>query len=191
MEKSSRSSSDLLGEEKSNENSNENSREKEKDDESDGDKLSREKKVMNVMEINLVEKEKVMKVSAQSDEKEEDGIKSSPDYVKIISNGTYKFKTNLNVCGFYDSRINARVDFGVQFVEFRKILIAQNIENDLKKSCFGHFLKLNKDAVVQLPMKLVHGLNLRHIFSEKKKEVWIDYNGLSICFGINEFAIGL
>ncbi|KAG5589451.1 hypothetical protein H5410_039965 [Solanum commersonii] len=38
-------------------------------------------------------------------------------------------------------------------------------------------------------MKLVHGLCLRRIYSEKKKEVWIDYNGLPLCFGINEFAI--
>ncbi|KAK4737533.1 hypothetical protein R3W88_001230 [Solanum pinnatisectum] len=37
-------------------------------------------------------------------------------------------------------------------------------------------------------MKLVHDLNLRRIFSEKKKEVWIDYNCLPICFGI-EFTI--
>jgi len=93
------------------------------------------------------------------------------------------------VCGFYDSRINARVDFGVQFVEFRKILITQNIENDFKKSCFGHCLKLDKDVAVKLPIKLVHDLNLCRIFSEKKKEVWIDYNALQICFGINEFAI--
>jgi len=25
-------------------------------------------------------------------------------------------------------------------------------------------------------------------FFKRKKEVWIDYNGLPICFGINEFA---
>ncbi|KAH0697705.1 hypothetical protein KY289_015187 [Solanum tuberosum] len=46
-----------------------------------------------------------------------------------------------------------------------------------------------EEEAVQLPMKLVHGLCLRRIFSEKKKEVWIDYNGLPLCFGINEFAI--
>ncbi|KAH0669092.1 hypothetical protein KY289_023585 [Solanum tuberosum] len=46
-----------------------------------------------------------------------------------------------------------------------------------------------EEEAVQLPMKLVHDLCLRRIFSEKKKEVWIDHNGLPLCFGINEFAI--
>jgi len=176
MEKNSKNNSDLSGEEKSDENSNENSSEEKKDGESHGDESSREEQ--------SEESE-----SEQSDEKEEEGIESSPNYVKIISNDKYKFKTHLSVSGSYDSRINARVGFGAQFVEFRKILIAQKIENDFKKSCFGHFLKLDQSVAVQLPMKLVHGLCLRRIFSEKKKEVWIDYNGLPLCFGINEFAI--
>ncbi|KAG5596259.1 hypothetical protein H5410_037491 [Solanum commersonii] len=176
MEKNSKNNSDLSGEEKSDENSNKNSSEEKKDGESHGDESSREDQ--------SEESE-----SEQSDEKEEEGIESSPNYVKIISNDKYKFKTHLSVSGSYDSRINARVGFGAQFVEFRKILITQKIENDLKKSCFGHFLKLDQSVAVQLPMKLVHGLCLRCIFSEKKKEVWIDYNGLPLCFGINEFAI--
>ncbi|KAG5600376.1 hypothetical protein H5410_031746 [Solanum commersonii] len=176
MKKNSKNNSDLLGEEKSDENSNENSSEEKKDGESHGDESSREEQ--------SEESE-----SEQSDEKEEEGIESSPNYVKIISNDKYKFKTHLSVSGSYDSRINARVGFGAQFVEFRKILIAQKIENNFKKSCFGHFLKLDQSVAVQLPMKLVHGLCLRCIFSEKKKEVWIDYNGLPLCFGINEFAI--
>ncbi|KAG5616698.1 hypothetical protein H5410_016522 [Solanum commersonii] len=163
-------------EEKSDENSNKNSSEEKKDGESHGDESS-------------TEEQSEESESDQSDEKEEEGIESSPNYVKIISNDKYTFKTRLSVSGSYDSRINARVGFGAQFVEFRKILIAQKIENDFKKSCFGHFLKLDQSVVVQLPLKLVHGLCLRRIFSEKKKEVWIDYNGLPLCFGINEFAI--
>lgn len=69
------------------------------------------------MYIILMEKKKDETESEQSIEKEED-IESSLDYVKIIFNGTYKIKTHLNVSGSYDSRINARVDFGVQFFEF-------------------------------------------------------------------------
>ncbi|KAG5605098.1 hypothetical protein H5410_026590 [Solanum commersonii] len=176
MEKNSKNNSDLLGEEKSDENSNENSSEEKKDGESHGNESSREEQ--------SEESE-----NEQLDEKEEEGIESSPNYVKIISNDKYKFKTHLSVSGSYDSRINARVGFGAQFVEFRKILIAQKIENNFKKSCFGHFLKLDQSVAVQLPMKLVHDLCLRRIFFEKKKEVWIDYNGLPLCFGINEFAI--
>ncbi|KAH0684742.1 hypothetical protein KY289_022494 [Solanum tuberosum] len=144
MEKNSKNNSDLSGEEKSDENSNENSSEEKKDGESHGDESSREEQ--------SEESE-----SEQSDEKEEEeGIESSPKYVKIISNDKYKFKTHLSVSGSFDSRINARLD---------------------------------QSVAVQLPMKLVHGLCLRRIFSEKKKEVWINYNGLPLCFGINEFAI--
>ncbi|KAH0661320.1 hypothetical protein KY284_026251 [Solanum tuberosum] len=58
------------------------------------------------------------------------------------------------------------------------------VNNRMKKK-----KKLDQSVAVQLPMKLVHGLCLRRIFSEKKKEVWIDNNGLPLCFGINEFAI--
>ncbi|KAH0715835.1 hypothetical protein KY284_008740 [Solanum tuberosum] len=58
------------------------------------------------------------------------------------------------------------------------------VNNRMKKK-----KKLDQSVAVQLPMKLVHGLCLRRIFSEKKKEVWIDYNGLPLCFDINEFAI--
>ncbi|KAG5612150.1 hypothetical protein H5410_023431 [Solanum commersonii] len=150
MEKNSKNNSDLSGEEKSDENSNENSSEEKKDGESHGDESSREEQ--------SEESE-----SEQSDEKEEESIESSPNYVKIISNDKYKFKTHLSVSGSYDSRINARVGFGAQF--------------------------LDQSVAVQLPMKLAHGLCLHRIFSKKKKEAWIDYNGLSLCFGINEFAI--
>ncbi|KAG5580244.1 hypothetical protein H5410_050871 [Solanum commersonii] len=87
MEKSSKNSSDLLGEEKSNESSNKNSSEKEKDDESDEDKLSREEKSNESDGDKSGGEEKSDKSeSEQSDEKEEEGIESSPDYVKIIVN---------------------------------------------------------------------------------------------------------
>ncbi|KAG5568274.1 hypothetical protein H5410_064714 [Solanum commersonii] len=45
------------------------------------------------------------------------------------------------------------------------------VNNRMKKK-----KKLDQYVAVQLPMKLVHGLCLRRIFSEKKNEVWIDYN---------------
>ncbi|KAG5589548.1 hypothetical protein H5410_040062 [Solanum commersonii] len=168
MEKSSKNSSDVLGEEKSNENSNKNSSEKEKDDESDGDKSSREEK------NNESDGDKSSGEEKSDESEKEEGIESSPNYVKIIFNGTYKFKTHLNVFGSCESRINARIDFGVQFVEFRKIPVAQNIENDFKKSYFDHFLKLDKNVAVQLPMKydvltsnIVESVNV--MFNEARK----------------------
>ncbi|KAG5625603.1 hypothetical protein H5410_010821, partial [Solanum commersonii] len=170
------------GEEKSDQSSDDQSSEMEKNSKNNGlivkkkvmkiatKNSSEEKKMVRVMEMNQVERNKVKKV-------------------KVNNRMKKKKKTHLSVSGSYDSRINVRVSFGAQFVEFRKILIAQKIEYDFKKSYFGHFLKLDQSVAVQLPMKLVHGLCLRRIFSEKKKEVWIDYNGLPLCFGINEFAI--
>lgn len=44
-----------------------------------------------------------------------------------------------NVYGSYDSKINVRVDFETQFIAFSKILIAQRIEHDFKKSCLSLF----------------------------------------------------
>ncbi|XP_069153763.1 probable methyltransferase PMT25 [Solanum lycopersicum] len=131
------SSEEEKGDESENNVNNTNSSEKETDDESDGDKSGGEEKG-----------DESESESEESVEKEEEDLESSPDHVKIISNGTYKFETHLIVSGSYDSRINARVGFGVQFVEFRKILIPQKIENDFKKSCFVHFLKLDKDVAV-------------------------------------------
>ncbi|XP_059285009.1 uncharacterized protein LOC132038344 [Lycium ferocissimum] len=62
---------------------------------------------------------------------------SVPECVKTISIEKYVFETHLNLNGPYDSRINVRVGFGTQFVEFRKVLIDQGIENGFKKTCFG------------------------------------------------------
>ncbi|XP_060185015.1 uncharacterized protein LOC132614561 [Lycium barbarum] len=114
---------------------------------------------------------------------------SVPECVKIISTEKYGFKTHLNMFRPYDSRTNVRVSFGTQFVEFRKVLIDQRIENSVRKTCSGHFLNLKKDVAVHLPMKLMHGLLLRRFFCEKKMEILCDYNDLHNCFGINEFAI--
>ncbi|KAG5594642.1 hypothetical protein H5410_035874 [Solanum commersonii] len=155
-----------------------------------GGQLSGEEKVIKVVTINLVKwkkivriavtyqvKKKVMKIATKIQVKRKKMVRVMEmnqverKKVKVNNRMKKKKKTHLSVYGSYDSRINARVGFGAQFVEFRKILIAQKIENDFKKSCFGHFLKLDQYVAVQLPMKLVHGLCLRRIFSEKKKEV--------------------
>ncbi|KAG5587157.1 hypothetical protein H5410_047591 [Solanum commersonii] len=169
-EKSDQSSDDQSSEMEKNSKNNSNLSGEEKSDENSNENSSEEKKDGESHgDESSREEQSEESESEQSDEKEEED--------------------HLSVSGSYDSRINARVGFGAQFVEFRKILIAQKIENDFKKSCFGHFLKLDQSVAVQLPMKLVHGLCLRRIFSEKKKEVWIDYNVLPLCFGINEFVI--
>ncbi|KAG5615729.1 hypothetical protein H5410_015553 [Solanum commersonii] len=66
----------------------------------------------------------------------------------------------------------------------RKKVMKVKVSNQMKKKT-----KLDKDVTIQFPMKLVHDLCLRRIFSKKKKEIWMDYNDLPICFSINEFAI--
>ncbi|KAM3321000.1 hypothetical protein P3S67_008202 [Capsicum chacoense] len=70
----------------------------------------------------------------------------------------------------------------------------------LKKSFFAHFLKLSGPRPLRFPMIMVYGLLKYGIMyagddggpkegGNKIDEVWINYCGMSICFGLKEFAI--
>ncbi|KAK6803459.1 hypothetical protein RDI58_001243 [Solanum bulbocastanum] len=100
MEKSSKSSSGLLGEEKSDVSGNKNSREKETDDESDGDKSSREEKIMKAMEINLVEKKKVMKVNVSNQMKKKKKILNPLQIMSKLLPMLNSTKSQHNLHGF-------------------------------------------------------------------------------------------
>ncbi|KAM3236201.1 hypothetical protein P3L10_016238 [Capsicum annuum] len=164
-----------LGKEKNGENSCDKSSEEEKDDESNGKESSKNEKSGESESEQSSEKQKEDRSNQVKKEKKiEPMILVVMIFQKIMP---------------YESKINARVGFEAQFVEFRKILRSQHIENDFKNPCFDHFLKLDENVAIHLPMKLVHGDCLRRIFCEKQKEIWFDYNGLPICFGIKKFAI--
>ncbi|PHT41990.1 hypothetical protein CQW23_20844 [Capsicum baccatum] len=60
------------------------------------------------------------------------------------------------------------------------------------ESCFGKYLDLSEDNNAHFLMKMVYDL-LKHKFiyenKDKMDEVWINYYGMPVCFGWEEFAI--
>ncbi|KAM3289066.1 hypothetical protein P3S67_017353 [Capsicum chacoense] len=89
------------------------------------------------------------------------------------------------------------------FNNFRKIMKNENIDGLFKKSCFGHFLELPEDPPPHFcfPSTMVYGLlkrsikyvgddkNIRRRGEKKVDEIWINYCGMPVCFGLQEFAI--
>ncbi|KAM3285247.1 hypothetical protein P3S67_024046 [Capsicum chacoense] len=76
----------------------------------------------------------------------------------------------------------------------------ENIDGFVKKSCVAHFLELSGARPLRFPMIMVYGLLKHRIMyagdnggpkkgENKMDEVWINYYGMSICFGLKEFAI--
>ncbi|PHT53866.1 hypothetical protein CQW23_08328 [Capsicum baccatum] len=71
---------------------------------------------------------------------------------------------------------------------------ATNLMGDLvvKESCFGKYLDLSEDNNARFQMKMVYDLLKRRFMYENKDkmdEVWINYCGMPVCFGWEEFAI--
>ncbi|KAM3381605.1 hypothetical protein P3S68_007178 [Capsicum galapagoense] len=76
----------------------------------------------------------------------------------------------------------------------------ENIDGRFKKSCFAHFLELSGPHPLNFPMIMVYGLFKHRIMyagddgdskegENKMNEVWINYCGMPVCFGLKEFAI--
>ncbi|PHU13071.1 hypothetical protein BC332_20001 [Capsicum chinense] len=60
------------------------------------------------------------------------------------------------------------------------------------KSCFGKYLDVPEDNNAHFQMKMVYDLLKRRFMYENKDKmdaVWINYCGMSVCFGWEEFAI--
>ncbi|PHU22791.1 hypothetical protein BC332_07898 [Capsicum chinense] len=60
------------------------------------------------------------------------------------------------------------------------------------ESCFGKYLDLSEDYNTHFQMKMVYDLLKRMFMYENKDkmdEVWINYCGMPVCFGWEEFAI--
>ncbi|PHT42512.1 hypothetical protein CQW23_16537 [Capsicum baccatum] len=71
---------------------------------------------------------------------------------------------------------------------------AKDLTGDLmvKERCFGQYLDLPKDNNARFQMKMVYDLLKCKIMYENKDkmdEVWINYCGISVCFGWEEFVI--
>ncbi|PHU21611.1 hypothetical protein BC332_06718 [Capsicum chinense] len=81
---------------------------------------------------------------------------------------------------------------GKSFDAFRKILREQKLDSYFRESCFGQYLNLLEDNNTRFQMKIVYDL-LKHRFmyenKDKMDKVWINYCGMPIFFGWEEFAI--
>ncbi|PHT47905.1 hypothetical protein CQW23_12113 [Capsicum baccatum] len=71
---------------------------------------------------------------------------------------------------------------------------ATDLTGDLvvKESCFGKYLDLPEDNNARFQMKMIYDLLKRRFMYENKDkmdEVWINYYGIPVCFGWEEFAI--
>ena len=66
------------------------------------------------------------------------------------------------------------------------------MDSYFRESCFGQYLDLSEDNNARFQMKMVYDL-LKHRFmyenKDKMDEVWINYCGMPVCFGWEEFAI--
>ncbi|KAK4352937.1 hypothetical protein RND71_028455 [Anisodus tanguticus] len=109
--------------------------------------------------------------------------------IKIVNFEKYGVKVPLDWHKDYDTSIVVRSVMGKGWKEFMTLLDEEGLEDFFRKSCFGHFLDLSKDLVARFHMNLVHDLLIRRILCRKRQEVWINYCGIPVCFGMNEFAL--
>ncbi|PHT98357.1 hypothetical protein BC332_32715 [Capsicum chinense] len=98
----------------------------------------------------------------------------------------------------YDGATDLTVDLVVKsvmeksFDTFRKILREQKLNSYFRESYFGQYLDLPEDNNARFQMKMVYDLLKRRFMYENKDkmdEVWINYCGMPVCFGWEEFSI--
>ncbi|KAH0644117.1 hypothetical protein KY290_035022 [Solanum tuberosum] len=118
-------------------------------------------------------------------------IPSTPGFVKTLSIDKFQVKMPIDDdTNFGDSVVKSVM--GKVFDKFRVILKEQKLETFFRSSCFGLYLDLPENNNARFQMTMVYGLLKRRILyedEEKKDEIWINYCGMPICFGIKEFAI--
>ncbi|KAH0699093.1 hypothetical protein KY284_013308 [Solanum tuberosum] len=90
---------------------------------------------------------------------------------------------------------------GAKFDAFRTILMNEKLEDFFKSSCFGYFLDLSEANNAHFQMSMVYDLLKRRIKykgddsytledkNKKMDEIWINYCGMPVCFGMKEFVI--
>ncbi|KAF3645637.1 putative cycloartenol synthase-like [Capsicum annuum] len=93
-----------------------------------------------------------------------------------------------------------KCQLGKPFDKLRSIMKKENIDGLFKKSCFAHFLELSGTCPFYFPMIMVYGLLKHRIMyagdyegpnegRKKMDEIWINYCGMLVCFGLKEFTI--
>ncbi|KAG5591305.1 hypothetical protein H5410_041819 [Solanum commersonii] len=168
---------------------NEEETENDKEDEEEGEKESEEGDEEDGDENESDEGDDI-----ESEEGDEDVVKTF---------NIDKFQVEMPI----DDPTNLTGDFvvksamGTKFDAFRTILMNEKLEDFFKFSCFGYFLDLLEANNAHFQMSMVYDLLKRRIKykgddsytledkNKKMDEIWINYCGMSICFGMKEFAI--
>lgn len=180
------------------EDKNKNEKEKEINDE-DGDDEETEN--------DKEDEEEGEKESEEGDENESDegddteSEEGDEDVVKTFN--IDKFQVEMLI----DDPTNLTGDFvvksamGAKFDAFRTILMNEKLEDFFKSSCFGYFLDLPEPNNARFQMSMVYDLLNRRIKykgddsytledkNKKMDEIWINYCGMLVCFGMKEFSI--
>ncbi|KAH0659331.1 hypothetical protein KY289_028079 [Solanum tuberosum] len=163
--------------------------ENDKEDEEEGEKESKEGD-----EEDGDENESDEGDDTESEEGDEDVVKTF---------NIDKFQVEMPI----DDPTNLTGDFvvksamGAKFDAFRTILMNEKLEDFFKSSCFGYFLDLPEANNKRFQMSMVYDLLKRRIKykgddsytledkNKKMDEIWINYCGMPVCFGMKEFAI--
>ncbi|KAG5617242.1 hypothetical protein H5410_017066 [Solanum commersonii] len=174
-------------------------------EEEDKNKNEEEKEINNEngddeeTENDKEDEEEGEKESEEGDENESDegdDIESEEGYEDVVKTFNIdKFQVEMPI----DDPTNLIGDFvvksamGAKFDAFRTIL--------MKENCFGYFLDLSEANNARFQMSMVYDLLKRRIKykgddddaledkNKKMDEIWINYCGIPIYFGMKEFAI--
>ncbi|KAH0670091.1 hypothetical protein KY289_024584 [Solanum tuberosum] len=165
--------------------------ENDKEDEEEGEKESEEGDEEDGDEN---ENENDKRDDIESEEGDEDVVKTF---------NIDKFQVEMPI----DDPTNLTGDFvvksvmGAKFNAFRTILMNEKLGDFFKSSCFGYFLDLPEANNAHFQMSMVYDLLKRKIKyngddddaledkNKKMDEIWINYRGMPVCFGMKEFSI--
>ncbi|KAH0746449.1 hypothetical protein KY285_008106 [Solanum tuberosum] len=152
------------------------------------------------------------KQSEEGDEEDGDENESDEGDDTESEEGDEDVAKNFNIDKFHvempiDDPTNLTGDFvvksamGAKFDAFRTILMNEKLEDFFKSSCFGYFLNLPEANNARFQMSMVYDLLKRRIKykgadddaledkNKKMDEIWINYCGMPVYFGMKEFAI--
>ncbi|KAM3205916.1 hypothetical protein P3L10_029326 [Capsicum annuum] len=126
--------------------------------------------------------------------------KSLYDFVKTISIDGFRLAMPMSSPNTVFHDLVLKCQLRKPFDELRRIMKNENIDGLFKKSCFAYFLELSGARLLRFPMIMIYGLLKRRIKyagddggpkegEKNMDEVWINYCGMPVCFGLKEFAI--
>ncbi|PHT93720.1 hypothetical protein T459_01602 [Capsicum annuum] len=117
---------------------------------------------------------------------------SIEDLVKTFSIDCYPVRMQCDGATDFTGDLVVKSVMGKSFDAFRKILREQKLNSYFREICFGKYLDLPEDNNAHFQIKMVYDLLKRRFMYENKDkmdEVWINYCGMPVCFGWEEFAI--